>query len=86
VLYGHDGIEGGVFQRLAEMKTGDRIAVELKSGASVAFAVVGPPTFVGPRSTDILNPAPTSRLTLFSCYALHVDDQRVVVVAEREHD
>jgi LPXTG-site transpeptidase (sortase) family protein len=80
VLYGHDDIQGSVFARLADLRAGDTITV-VTSGTSRVYVVQGGPSIVSPTDLAILTPTATPRLTLFSCYPINVDSQRVVVVA-----
>jgi LPXTG-site transpeptidase (sortase) family protein len=81
VLYGHDDIEGGVFGKIIQLKTGD--AIELRTaGKTVRYHVTEKPRLVAPSALEILSGTSTPVLTLFSCWPLWVDNQRVVVVAK----
>ncbi|HEV3231832.1 MAG TPA: sortase [Candidatus Dormibacteraeota bacterium] len=80
VLYGHDDIEGGVFGKLKQLKPGDTITVRLPSGTTQQYTVTGQ-RLVPPTAISILDPTPTATLTLFSCWPLYVDNQRIVVTA-----
>jgi LPXTG-site transpeptidase (sortase) family protein len=80
VLYGHDDIEGSVFGRLKDLKTGDEVDVALTGGSPIAYHVTGR-TIVAPTAVQILQPTNDVRLTLFTCWPNWVDTQRVVVTA-----
>jgi LPXTG-site transpeptidase (sortase) family protein len=80
VLYGHDDIEGSVFGRLKDLKTGDEVDVALTGGSPIAYQVTGR-TIVAPTAVQILQPTNDVRLTLFTCWPNWVDTQRVVVTA-----
>jgi sortase A len=80
VLYGHDDIEGGVFGHLKQLSPGDSISVRLADGTVLNY-LVRTQQLVLPSAISILAPTRTPTLTLFSCYPLWVDDQRVVITA-----
>ncbi|HEY0493130.1 MAG TPA: sortase [Candidatus Dormibacteraeota bacterium] len=80
VLYGHDDIEGSVFGRLQELKSGDEIDVTPTGASPVVYHVTGR-TIVQPNAVQILNPTNDVRLTLFTCWPTWVDSQRLVVTA-----
>ena len=80
VLYGHDDIQGSVFARLADVAAGSVITIQTSGGVRT-YVAQGSPSFVAPSDVAILTPTQTAQLTLFSCYPVNVDSQRVVVVA-----
>lgn len=80
VLYGHDDIEGSVFARLNELRSGDEIDVVMADG-TVAVYRVSARTIVAPSAVQILQPTNDVRLTLFTCWPTWVDTQRVVITA-----
>ena len=80
VLYGHDDIEGSIFGRLNDLQAGDEVDVQPASGTPVAYHVSSK-TIVAPTAVQILKPTSDVRLTLFSCWPIWVDTQRVVVTA-----
>jgi len=80
VLYGHDDIEGSVFGRLKDLKSGDEVDVALAGGSAVVYHVTNR-TIVPPTAVQILRPTSDVRLTLFTCWPNWVDTQRVVVTA-----
>lgn len=80
VLYGHDDIEGSIFGRLNDLQAGDEVDVQTASGTPVAYHVSSK-TIVAPTAVQILKPTSDVRLTLFSCWPIWVDTQRVVVTA-----
>jgi LPXTG-site transpeptidase (sortase) family protein len=81
VLYGHDDIEGGVFGGLSRLRVGDNVEVRRADGTAVTYRVRANPAYVAPSAVNILDATAAPQLTLFSCYPLWVDTQRVVVVA-----
>lgn len=80
VLYGHDDIQGSVFGRLGELRTGDVITISLSDGEQQVWHVIQR-RIVAPSEVAILDPTPDTRLTLFTCWPTWVDTQRVVVTA-----
>jgi LPXTG-site transpeptidase (sortase) family protein len=80
VLYGHDDIEGGVFGHLKDLKPGDAITIHMADGRMFQYKVRDQ-KLVLPSAVSILAPTSTPVLTLFSCYPLWVDNQRIVVTA-----
>jgi LPXTG-site transpeptidase (sortase) family protein len=80
VLYGHDDIEGSVFNRLGELRAGDEIDIALTDGEQQVWHVTGR-SIVAPSDVAILDPSKDPRLTLFTCWPTWVDTQRVVVTA-----
>jgi LPXTG-site transpeptidase (sortase) family protein len=80
VLYGHDDIEGSVFNRLSDLRLGDEIDIALTDGEQQVWHVTGR-SIVAPSDVAILNPTHDTRLTLFTCWPTWVDTQRVVVTA-----
>jgi LPXTG-site transpeptidase (sortase) family protein len=80
VLYGHDDTDGSVFADLGSLRAGDPIMVQTLSGMRLVYDVVGN-RIVAPRAITILDATSTPTLTLFTCYPLHVDTERVVVTA-----
>jgi LPXTG-site transpeptidase (sortase) family protein len=80
VLYGHDDIEGSIFARLKDLKTGDEVDVALAGDSRVVYHVTAR-TIVAPTAVQILQPTGDVRLTLFTCWPNWVDTQRVVVTA-----
>jgi LPXTG-site transpeptidase (sortase) family protein len=80
VLYGHDDTDGSVFADLGSLRAGDPIIVQTLSGMRLVYDVVGN-RIVAPRAITILDATSTPTLTLFTCYPLYVDTERVVVTA-----
>lgn len=81
VLYGHDDIEGGVFGGLSKLRPGDQVQLRRPDGTVLTYRVRDNPAYVSPNAVNILDATAAPQLTLFSCYPLWVDTQRVVVVA-----
>ncbi len=79
VVYGHDDIEGNVFQYLPIVRVGDH--VYLDSGARRYDYRVVARTIVSPRDIPVMAPTRTATLTLISCYPFNVDSQRIVITA-----
>jgi len=81
VLFGHDDIQGAVFQKLTQLHAGSVIQVQMTGGPLITFKVTRAPTIIPPTYLSILKPTTTTQLTLFTCYPLWQDDHRVFVVA-----
>jgi len=79
VVYGHDDIEGNIFQNLPAMRAGDR--VYLDSGAHRYAYQVSGSRIVSPLDVSVMAPTRSATLTLISCYPFDVDTQRIVVTA-----
>ena len=79
VAYGHDDIQGSVFQHLDALKVGDPI--ELVSGDRRYLYRVTASMIVPPTDVQVLNDTPTATMTLISCTPYMVDTQRIVVNA-----
>jgi len=80
VLYGHDDIDGSVFQHLPDLRAGDEIDIVLVGSATPLVYDVASSKVVAPGAVQILQPSSAS-LTLFTCWPTWVDTQRYVVTA-----
>jgi LPXTG-site transpeptidase (sortase) family protein len=80
VLYGHDDIEGNVFQHLEDLRPGDEVKVAAIDDSSVTYRVIDR-KIVPPDAVHILAPTGDVRLTMFTCWPTWVDTQRIVVTA-----
>jgi len=79
VIYGHDDIEGNIFQYLPAMRAGDEVYL-YRGGRGYVYTVTGS-KIVAPTDTAVLYQTPTSTLTMISCYPFDVDSHRIVVRA-----
>jgi len=79
VIYGHDDIEGSIFQHLPAMRVGDEVYL-YRGGRGYVYTVTGS-KIVAPTDTAVVYQTPTSTLTMISCYPYWVDSQRIVVRA-----
>jgi sortase A len=79
VAYGHDDIQGSVFQHLDALRVGDPI--ELVSGDRRYLYRVTASRIVAPTDVQVLESTPTATMTLISCTPYMVDTQRIVVNA-----
>ncbi len=79
VAYGHDDIQGSVFQHLDSLRLGDPI--ELVSGDRRYLYRVTASRIVPPTDVQVLESTPTATMTLISCTPYMVDTQRIVVNA-----
>lgn len=79
VVYGHDDIEGNVFQDLPAARSGDRIYLD--SGGRRYVYQVAARRIVLPSDVSVMAPTRAATLTLISCYPFNVDSHRIVVTA-----
>ncbi|MHB8507758.1 MAG: sortase [Candidatus Dormibacteria bacterium] len=80
VLYGHDDIEGGVFGKIKQLQDGAVLSLRTPDSTIYTYHV-NSNRLVTPATVSILNPTAAPTLTLFSCWPLWIDNQRVVVTA-----
>jgi LPXTG-site transpeptidase (sortase) family protein len=80
VLYGHDDIDGSVFNHLSDLRAGDEIDVVLVGSTAPLVYQVATSTVVAPSAVQILQSSGAS-LTLFTCWPTWIDTQRYVVTA-----
>ncbi len=79
VAYGHDDIQGSVFQNLGALRTGDPI--ELVFGGRRFLYRVTRSRVVWPTDISVLRPTASPTMTLITCTPYMVDTQRIVVNA-----
>jgi sortase A len=79
VAYGHDDIQGSVFEHLDALRVGDPI--ELVSGDRRYLYRVTATMIVAPTDVQVLKSTPTATMTLITCTPYMVDTQRIVVNA-----
>lgn len=65
---------------LDKISTGDQIIVNWE-GLEYNYRVIGT-KIVEPTAIEVLNPTPTSQLTLITCTPLFTTKQRLIVIAE----
>jgi sortase A len=80
VLYGHNDIEGSIFRYLDRLQPGDQFSLVVE-GRTLYYRIANR-SIVTPDHLELLNPTPSGRLTVFTCYPYWVDTHRVVLIAE----
>lgn len=80
VVYGHDDIQGNIFQYLGSLQPGDRVYLR-RGGQQFVYVVTGS-QIVDPTDVSVLDPTPNATLTMISCTPYWVDTQRIVVRAK----
>jgi len=83
-IAGHRPTYGAPFNRLDELKIGDRIVTSTPAGPAV-YVVSQPPFAVSPHRVDVVNDFGDDRLTLTTCNPKFSATQRLIVVARPEH-
>jgi len=79
VIYGHDDIQGNIFQSLPTMRVGDLVYIR-RGQTRFVYRVTGG-GIVDPSDVAVMGPTTTPTLTMISCTPLYVDSQRIVVRA-----
>jgi sortase A len=80
VYAAHNDIYGELFRHLDQLQPGDEVRVYT---ASQEFRyIVREWKIVEPTEVSVMDPTPTTTLTLISCYPYLVDTQRIVVFAD----
>ncbi|MBF8286092.1 MAG: peptidase C60 family protein [Anaerolineales bacterium] len=80
VYAAHNDIYGELFRHLDQLKPGDEVRVYT---ASQEFRyIVREWRIVEPTEVSVMDPTPTTTLTLISCYPYLVDTQRIIVFAD----
>ncbi len=77
VVYGHDDIEGKIFEYLGSLRVGDRVYFH-RGTRRYTYVVTGQ-QIVDPSDVAVLDPTPNATLTMISCTPLWVDSQRIVI-------
>lgn len=81
VFAAHNDVYGEVFRYLDELEPGDEF--QLQTASTVYTYVVTETLFVEPTNVSVLEPRGRATATLISCWPYQVNDQRVVVYADR---
>ncbi len=79
VIYGHDDIQGNIFQSLPTMRVGDLVYMR-RGQTRFVYRVTGG-GIVDPSDVAVMGPTTMPTLTMISCTPLYVDSQRIVVRA-----
>ena len=80
-LAAHNDIYGKLFQHLDQLQPGDTFQIQTRT--NVYTYSVTEQRIVAPNEVDVLEPRQGATATLISCYPYQVDDQRIVIFADR---
>jgi len=80
VYAAHNDIYGELFRHLDQLKPGDE--VRLYTASQEFRYIVREWKIVEPTEVSVMDPTPTTTLTLISCYPYLVDTQRIIVFAD----
>ncbi|MEN8241410.1 MAG: sortase [Chloroflexota bacterium] len=80
VLSAHNDIFGQIFRDLDQLEVGDEIIIYTNVRA-YTFVIDQQTLIVEPTFVQVMDPTPTSTITLISCYPYLVDNKRIVVKA-----
>lgn len=80
-LAAHNDIYGKLFQHLDQLEAGDTFQIQTQT--NVYTYSVNSVDIVEPTQVDVLQPREGATATLISCYPYQVDNQRIVVFADR---
>jgi len=88
VLAGHSGGYGGVFRRLVEVQPGDEVVLHTTGGQYLyvveevlVLKEAGRPLEERIQNARYMAPTEEERLTLITCWPVHIYDHRVIVLA-----
>ncbi len=81
-IAGHRTTHGAPFNRLGDLKKGDRIVLTTTSGESLTYIVSGIPVAVPPSDVSVLNYFGDNRITLTTCNPEFSSTQRLIAVGE----
>lgn len=81
-IAGHRTTHGAPFNRLGDLRTGDRIILTTTSGESLTYIVAGTPNAVSPSDVAVLNYFGDNRITLTTCNPEFSSTQRLIAVGE----
>lgn len=81
VLAAHNDIYGELFRHLDQLKPGDQMQIQTRTG--VYTYQVRDTLYVQPNDVYVMESQGTPMLTLISCYPYQVNNQRIVVFADR---
>ncbi len=80
-LAAHNDIYGKLFQHLDQLQPGDTFQIQTRT--NVYTYSVTEQRIVAPNEVDVLEPRQGATATLISCYPYQVDNQRIVIFADR---
>ena len=81
-IAGHRTTHGAPFNRLGELRRGDRIVLTSTSGQHLTYVVSGSPQAVSPSDVGVLNYFGDNRITLTTCTPEFSAAQRLIAVGE----
>lgn len=81
VLAAHNDIYGELFRDLDQLEVGDQLQVQTRSGFFTY--IVRETQVVNPDDVHVMNSQGTPMVTLISCYPPRVNNQRIIVHADR---
>jgi sortase A len=81
VLAAHNDIYGEIFRDLDQLEAGDELQIQTRSG--IYTYSVRETLLVEPDDVHVMESQGTAMLTLISCYPYQVNNQRIVVYADR---
>ena len=79
VIYGHDDIQGSIFEHLYDLRPGDTVRITVGTETQ-SYRVTGH-QIVAPTAVSVLAPTRDARLTIITCWPYNVDTQRWIVTA-----
>ena len=77
----HNDIYGKLFEHLDQLQPGDTFQIQTKT--TIYTYTVTEQRIVEPNDVSVLQPRQGATATLISCYPYQVDDQRIVILADR---
>ncbi|MCZ2096707.1 MAG: sortase [Anaerolineae bacterium] len=77
----HNDIYGKLFQHLDQLEPGDTFQIQTRT--SVFTYSVTDKLFVEPTQVEVLQPRQGATATLISCYPYQVNNQRIIIFADR---
>jgi sortase A len=81
VLAAHNDIYGEIFRDLDQLEAGDELQIQTRSG--IYTYSVRETLLVAPDDVHVMESQGTAMVTLISCYPYQVNNQRIVVYADR---
>ena len=81
-IAGHRTTHGAPFNRLGDLRKGDRIILTTTSGETLTYVVAGTPGAVSPGDVSVLNYFGDNRITLTTCNPEFSSTQRLIAVGE----
>jgi sortase A len=77
----HNDIYGELFRHLDELEAGDTFQIQTRT--AVFTYSVTEKRFVEPNEVEVLQPRQGATATLISCYPYQIDNQRIIIFADR---